>query len=248
MNQLRSRGVATLLMSWALFGLASAEDWNVHGHIYHGVTIIKHDAVYVTILCDDGGARIAMTDLPSDLQKKLNYDPAAAKKQTDQETAQDEAYKVKKTVYDGAFHAVGTIIQVLPDGILAQFDATGNKVHENTTTQTSAVGVQTGTSALGQGADVTTSSVTYHTQYDHEQLHSDCAFILCDTTGLAEDQNWKGTIWIVGSYSYTTVEGVSKTVPKYTISADDYIGHVKSLQNDATASSAEGQKPASGGE
>jgi hypothetical protein len=218
-------------MGWALFSLASAEDWNVHGHIYHGVTIIKHDAVCVTILCDDGGASIAMSDLPPDLQKKLNYDPSAAKKQIDQETAQDEAYKLKKTVYDNAFHAIGTVIQVLPDGILAQFDATGNKVHENTTTQTTTVGVQTGTSALGQGADVTTSGVTYHTQYDHEQLHSDCAFISCDTTGLAEDQNWKGTIWAIGSYSYTTVSGEAKTVPKYTISGDDYAAQLKSPQN-----------------
>jgi hypothetical protein len=126
---------------------------------------------------------------------------------------------------------------------LAEFTAIGNKVHENTTAQNSVSAVKTGTSDLGQGADVTSTSVTYHTQYDHDQIQSDCAFIVCDPKGLVEDQEWKGTIFAVGSYSYTTVGGVDKTVPKYSIATSDYLSFVKNAQKDSTISSASQQKP-----
>jgi hypothetical protein len=41
--------------------------------------------------------------------------------------------------------------------------------------------------------------ITYYTQYDHNQIQSECTFVVCDTRGLVEDQNWKGTIFLVGS-------------------------------------------------
>jgi len=241
MRQFPSRLLVTLFISAVLSSSTRADDWNVNGHIYHDVKVIKHDAVNVTILCSDGGAKIAITDLSPEWQKKLGYDSSAAQKQNDELARQNEIIKTKKLLYDNEFHAVGKIIQVLPDGILAEFNATGNKVHENTTAQATSTAVQTGIPDLGQGADVISTSVTYHTQYDHDQRQSDCAFVVCDTKGLVEDQNWKGTIFAIGSYSYTTVAGVDKTVPKYTISSDDYLAHIKILQNASAASSATAQ-------
>jgi hypothetical protein len=238
-----SRLLVALLFFVFSLAFGHADDWNVNGHTYQNVKVIRHDAVNVTILDSDGGATIAISDLSPEWQKKLGYDPAAAQKQKEELAKQAEQIKTNKLIYDNAFHAVGKIIQVLPDGVLAEFTATGNKLHENTTAQTSVNAVHTGTSDLGQGADVTSTSVTYHTQYDHDQIQSDCAFVVCDTKGLVEDQDWKGTIFAIGSYSYTTVSGIDKTVPKYTISADDYLSFVKPSQKNLTPAGTSGQNP-----
>jgi hypothetical protein len=48
------------------------------GKTYQDVRITKVEADCVTILDADGGARISIATLPPDLQKELNYDPAAA--------------------------------------------------------------------------------------------------------------------------------------------------------------------------
>ena len=56
-----------------------AEDWRTNdGKTYTGVKVVKVEDDAVTILCDDGGARIALATLPPDLQQKFHYDPAKA--------------------------------------------------------------------------------------------------------------------------------------------------------------------------
>ena len=56
--------------------LCCAEDWKTtDGKIYKSVKVVKQDADSVTILDSDGGARIEFSKLPTDLQKRFNYDP-----------------------------------------------------------------------------------------------------------------------------------------------------------------------------
>ena len=76
--------------------------------------------------------------------------------------------------------------------------------------------VKTGTSSLGQGADVVNAQTVYTTHNYQDQYDLGRVFVACDTTGLTDDQHWNGTIWKCGSYSYTTVIGANATVPKFT--------------------------------
>ena len=56
-----------------------AEDWATSdGRIYKDVKIGSHDAANVTILDSDGGTTIPIVNLPTDIQKKLDYDPVKA--------------------------------------------------------------------------------------------------------------------------------------------------------------------------
>jgi nucleoredoxin len=48
------------------------------GHIYKNVKVVKVDPQTVMILHEDGGASVAISRLPPDLQKLLNYDPTLA--------------------------------------------------------------------------------------------------------------------------------------------------------------------------
>ncbi len=71
------------LVAASLVGGATAlraTDWTTtDGKTYTDVKLIKRDADTVTILDEDGGARISLDRLPADLQKRFGYDPVAAK-------------------------------------------------------------------------------------------------------------------------------------------------------------------------
>lgn len=57
-----------------------AEDWRTtDGNIYKNVTVVKNDDLTVTILDDDGGAKVPLTNLPPEIQKRFNFDPSKAK-------------------------------------------------------------------------------------------------------------------------------------------------------------------------
>jgi hypothetical protein len=57
-----------------------AEDWTTtDGKVYQGVTVVKSEPDAVTILYRDGGTLVPLAKLPSDLQKRFNYDPVRAK-------------------------------------------------------------------------------------------------------------------------------------------------------------------------
>ena len=58
---------------------ARAEDWKTtEGKSYQGVTVLSHDDGFVTIMYAEGGARVPLSTLPPDLQKRFGYDPAKA--------------------------------------------------------------------------------------------------------------------------------------------------------------------------
>jgi len=56
-----------------------AEDWTVNGKDYHNVIVGQIDADRVHISYDGGIGTVALSDLPPDLQKRFNYNPAGAK-------------------------------------------------------------------------------------------------------------------------------------------------------------------------
>jgi hypothetical protein len=69
-------GLLLLLTGVALH----AEDWTtLDGKTtYKGVSVLSHDDGYVTILDSDGGAKVPLSRLPANLQKRFGYDPAKA--------------------------------------------------------------------------------------------------------------------------------------------------------------------------
>ena len=68
------------IMAILLAGAATrADDLTTRdGKVYKGYKVLGHDAGYVTIMYADGGGKIPLSQLPDELQKKYNYDPAEA--------------------------------------------------------------------------------------------------------------------------------------------------------------------------
>jgi len=56
-----------------------AEDWTLNGKTLRNVTVGQVEAENVHITYDGGVGSVALADLPPDLQKRFNYDPAKAK-------------------------------------------------------------------------------------------------------------------------------------------------------------------------
>jgi hypothetical protein len=59
-------------------------------HVYKNVVVCKVEADCVTILDDDGGARIDIASLPLEIQKQLNYDPDLAAEATTNRQQQEQ--------------------------------------------------------------------------------------------------------------------------------------------------------------
>jgi hypothetical protein len=80
------------------------------------VKVLKHDAVTVTILDEEGGASVPLEKLPANLQKQFDYDPVRAREQvaaSEQKAAQEkkEAAASKPTVT-----LIGTIVDARSNG------------------------------------------------------------------------------------------------------------------------------------
>jgi flagellar basal body rod protein FlgC len=56
-----------------------ADDWKTtDGKVYQNVQVVGSNPEAVTILHQDGGASVPLANLPADIQKRFNYDPAKA--------------------------------------------------------------------------------------------------------------------------------------------------------------------------
>jgi|GEM_PF-1618408 len=81
---------------------AKAEDWTTSdGKTYRGIKVVKIEDDAVTILDQDGGARVSLLVLSPELQKRFHYDPAkaavaAAKREQDEQASQQAIVEVKK--------------------------------------------------------------------------------------------------------------------------------------------------------
>jgi hypothetical protein len=90
-----NRTLALLLAAALLTSFATslrAEDWKTtDGKVYQDVKVVESNPDAVTILHKDGGALVPLANLPPDLQKRFNYDPAKAKAAADARVNDDAA-------------------------------------------------------------------------------------------------------------------------------------------------------------
>ncbi len=69
----------TFIFLLGLTVLARAEDWvTTDGETYRDVKVLSHDAAFVTIMDEDGGARVPLRTLNPTLQARFGYDAAKA--------------------------------------------------------------------------------------------------------------------------------------------------------------------------
>ena len=113
------------------------ENWSVNGRDYHDVKVTQVEADRVHITYDGGLGTVMLADLPPELQKRFNFDPAAAH-QAEQTRAQrasqaaaelaaqsanaDAAQSRAQEMAKHPCYMKGEVVQKLKDGLLVQCD------------------------------------------------------------------------------------------------------------------------------
>ena len=215
-------------------GASYAEDITLqNGKVYKDATILKHDAVTATILYADGGAGVPISQLSPEIQKRLNYDPVAAQKQMAADAQNDAQQKAlaaeTKILDDAALKVWGEVIQVEPNGFLANFKTVDRYGPLIPVTKTKTL--NTLPDGLGRGDVVKTTVVGHH----HAKIALGKIFVTGNSAGLIDKQHWAGIVWCVGTYSYIDEKGNRATIPRYTVSPDEAY---KALTQGLTATSA----------
>ena len=73
------RSLLPLVLLLAASFLLRAEDWTtVDGKTFKNVKVLSHGDGYVTIMDDDGGAKVMLTELPAPLRARFGFDPVKA--------------------------------------------------------------------------------------------------------------------------------------------------------------------------
>jgi len=216
-----------------------AEDWIVEGKAYSDVKVVKVEADCVTILDSDGGARIELSKLSPELQKKFNYDPskaqvAANKRASEMQASQDllqaestQAAQLKQAVLVAEEEArqKGMDKEALQ---AATQSSSWTDLSRGGTAPVAAPYPHVAAIAPPPEAPEVTSQSSHATARVIQVVpegfigviftkwgSSDPGFVKCDSKSMIDNQAWKGDVVPFGTYKYTTALGAMATISAF---------------------------------
>ena len=175
------------------------------GQTYSNATVKPMNAAFAIVDFDAGGAKVAFTNLPQDIQALLGFDSAKARAELDlegykkqqtkeaneaaieaqREAQKDRLYRIVegKIVSVSAFAEIhGLVFDVKPNGLEIQLydHIAQNHRYSGVVSDNGGDGAYTG--PAGGGAFTTYT----------DQLNGQMAFIHCPIRNIAEGQDWRG--------------------------------------------------------
>ena len=207
----------SLIAASALFG----EDITIRdGTVFKNASITTTTAAYVTVVHDDGTARIKISDLPDELQKKYAFDPHRSNQEMIAENvdAQHRAnaknreliIKQRKEKLDQLTETKWiSVIQILDEGLLVQETVYTPQYGSYITEVTPARGIN--------GDPPKPMKVQKTVQVGDKRSVGSVIYLKgwgAETVGNFR----KCPMWKIGKYSYKTLLGESRTIDKYTTS------------------------------
>ena len=200
-----------------------AEDWTTKdGKTYESVTVVKLEADEVSILDKDGGARVPLSNLPGDLQKRFNYDPAKAKIAAEarakkdavnasalqEEINQANAIKARQQIQDSklidqASKTTATARDLDAEGEWEKAQIIKKEDEANGYAHASGRIIQ----VISEGflGNISTRWGIY-----------DPCFVKCDSKDMIDGQTWTGIVIPQHTFQYTTTLGAQATIPAFT--------------------------------
>jgi len=191
----------------------------VNGQTYNGVTYQSHSASRLNIMHESGVASLPIGSLSADLREQLGYSEEAAKA-AEREAAEAQAQaQVTRAEQARAIAAkqrlekIGetissTIFQVVPDGVLVDSTVYVKAMITNTET----------VSANNLLRPEATKTVVTKREGVISKILSegDYVFVRTEQRGLIDGAQFTGTVYPIGTYTYKTVTGASKTLHAFT--------------------------------
>jgi hypothetical protein len=193
--------------------LLRAEDWTTNdGKVFKNVKVLSHDAGSVVILDEDGGATVELSRLSPDIQKRFNYDSAkaaeavaASQAQAAKDlaalAAQERATDAKKQANLQAL-ALSDPVHEAPKHTTCLLGSVAQKIPGG--------GLIVECSATGAPDDATGG---WDSEYD---MHVFMLKGMPSEADLVDRDAIREEVYRSGSFSYTTPEGVRKTIAAYT--------------------------------
>jgi hypothetical protein len=213
------KSIVTLMLA---AGLAAGQTNEVHfdvlrtldGQTISNATVKPMSAAYVIVFFDAGGAKIALTNLPADVQKQFGFDPAKAQAELDlqarqkqeakdrweaqmkasQDAERDRLFRIvdDRLVPVASFSSLhGHVSKVMANGVIMLLyeRMAQNHRYSGVVTANQSVGAYGG---AGGGGVYTTYS---------DELGDKSVFVKCPVRGIAEGQDWRGLCLHTGTYS-----------------------------------------------
>lgn len=190
-----------------------------NGQTYEGVTYQSHTPSRLSIMHESGVASLPIGGLPADLREKLGYSDDAARaaeQQAAEQQAQLQAAQVeaaRATAIKQSLEKLGQtinsrIFQVIPDGVL--IDST---VYVQ--------GIITNTHEVSANnllrPEATKLVVSKREGLVSKRLsEGEYVFVRTDQRGYIDGSDYTGTVYPIGTYTYETVAGGSKTLHAFT--------------------------------
>jgi hypothetical protein len=185
----------------------------IDGTVYHDAVITSVDPATATIRHPGGVTRVDLLELPNDLRDKVaphyNSDTAARFEAAENREAEMMAEASAQAAADqqtqARFDAVainfkGTITQITEAGAIMK----GSGTIPDQTTQVIVHGTDTMQAVTRKGG----------------LFHSDALFVAGAGDENVDGDPWSGKIWAAGRYTYTTVMGAPRTIPRFATSPE----------------------------
>ncbi|MEX1049310.1 MAG: hypothetical protein WED15_07265 [Akkermansiaceae bacterium] len=186
---------------------------------YKNVTVTKVEPDGIRIVHESGVAKIQIEKLPEEIRTQLGLSDDAAKEhremlQEKREVALDFAKK-QQALASKRLIFTGNVFQVTDGGLLLRNVAyTDGTKEEKKVPYKVKIGGPTGLNPNAR--------TTYETRYNSEWVLKVRAFadwpifVGCDTSGYVDGSTFSSVVYQHGTFSYTNVQGATKTIPSYT--------------------------------
>jgi TPR repeat protein len=205
------RYITAILISLLIGGSAYAESiTNIYGRVYEDARIKDRSPEGINIYHSEGISLLPFDELPDSLREKYGYDRKKFVEYREQKALQQ---RIEKALGDSALNAEFTAFQVLDDIALARvYELIPREKSWQVKKQFSP----------GSGREIVgpkpPPSYAWKTrQWTERRAIADVTAIKNINRTMAENEKWKGVIYRIGSYSYTSVAGEDKVVGLYTV-------------------------------
>jgi len=194
----------------ALILEASGADLNIlDGRVLKNVTIVRVEPNGITYRHSEGVAKIPFVQLPKEIQAAYGYNSGNAQAFSAQQQKTTKEWQTSAQIHANKLTVKLRIIQPTSGGSLVSGSIPYQVERSKVITQNMAI--------------VGSANYVSHTKRWNETLYKPLTGIIFvrGLSSLDEDTTWDGVIYPAGSFTYTTVRDVTRTIPQYSINLPD---------------------------